>query len=171
LRITTNHEIYWDRCALAFIETPPSVTRHALGLRAADVAEVGFAQRTTLTQQRPHYDYQRRRPLWDTRHPKGFYSDWGSALDLVAQTDDAVAVIGPGEEVHLEFATLPDPPASVRRWFVLELNGWCKDMDLYTQHGDTVEPLPVRDGGTSDQEAERRAERHRQNHRRLRMGY
>jgi hypothetical protein len=25
---------------------------------------------------------------------------------------------------------------------VLELRGWCKDMDLYTLDGETIEPLP-----------------------------
>jgi len=25
---------------------------------------------------------------------------------------------------------------------VLEARGWCKDMDLYTRDGDTVEPIP-----------------------------
>jgi len=25
---------------------------------------------------------------------------------------------------------------------VLDARGWCKDMDLYTKDGDTVEPLP-----------------------------
>ena len=25
---------------------------------------------------------------------------------------------------------------------MLEARGWCKDMDLYTRDGDTVEPLP-----------------------------
>ena len=30
------------------------------------------------------------------------------------------------------------------RRFVLDARGWCKDMDLYTKDGDTVEPLPGR---------------------------
>jgi hypothetical protein len=28
------------------------------------------------------------------------------------------------------------------RRLVLELRGWCKDMDLYTLDGETIEPLP-----------------------------
>jgi hypothetical protein len=51
-------------------------------------------------------------------------------------------VFGPGEEIHLEFAASAPPSAGWTRRFVLEMRGWCKDMDLYTQDGDTVEPLP-----------------------------
>ena len=42
------------------------------------------------------------------------------------------------------------PPGWSRR-FVLELVGWCKDMDFYTRDGATIEPLPARDpdNGTS----------------------
>jgi hypothetical protein len=28
---------------------------------------------------------------------------------------------------------------------VLEARGWCKDMDLYTRDGETIEPLPGAD--------------------------
>jgi hypothetical protein len=43
---------------------------------------------------------------------------------------------------------------------VLETNGWCKDMDLYTEHGETVDPLPVRN--TSRHPNPQRDELHRQ---------
>jgi hypothetical protein len=62
---------------------------------------------------------------------------------LVADADGAVAIFGPGEEVRLDFATPEHPlPAGWTRQIVLELHGWCKDMDLYTLDGETVEPLP-----------------------------
>ena len=32
--------------------------------------------------------------------------------------------------------------ARKRACFVIDARGWCKDMDLYTKDGDTVEPLP-----------------------------
>jgi hypothetical protein len=34
-------------------------------------------------------------------------------------------------------------PRGWTRRYVLEARGWCKDMDLYTRDGDTVEPLPA----------------------------
>jgi hypothetical protein len=53
--------------------------------------------------------------------------------------------------VHLEFAA----PTKAQRegWnrrYVLELNGWCKDRDLYTKDGSTLDPLPSREGATPD---------------------
>jgi hypothetical protein len=55
--------------------------------------------------------------------------------------------------VQLEVnATLPEQPAGWSRRFVVEANGWTKDMDLYTAHGATLEPLPSsgRPGGPRD---------------------
>ena len=92
---------------------------------------------------RPSYDYDRRAPLWDTRYARGRYTAEGPMTELVATEDGALAIFGPGEELHLEFEAVPGvlQPGWTRR-FVLEARGWCKDMDLYTKDGDTVEPLP-----------------------------
>ena len=61
----------------------------------------------------------------------------------MAATDDAVAIFGPGEAVHLEFEA---PPKDLRpgwtRVYVFETDGWCKDMDRFTKDGSTVAPLP-----------------------------
>jgi hypothetical protein len=171
LRLSTNHEIYWDRVAIVFAEEAPGeFRRHELPLTRAEVADVGFAQRTTLAQRRPHYDYSKRDPLWDTRHQNGMYSEFGDAMELLADVDDAVVIIGPGEEVHLEFAVVAGEPEPFQRRYVLELNGWCKDMDLYTRDGETVEPLPRRDASVGLEQLQRREILHRQNHTRLRMG-
>ena len=59
---------------------------------------------------------------------------FGPVNELLSEADDALAIIGPGEEVHLEFAL---PETELRegwtRCVVLESVGWCKDMDLYTR--------------------------------------
>jgi tetratricopeptide (TPR) repeat protein len=158
LRLTTNQEIYWDRIAVVYAETPPAVHVTRLPLARAELQETGFARRTTGAQRQPHYDYDRRNPLEDTRHMRGYYTAYGSVGELLATTDDAVAIIGPGEEVHLEYtAQLPALPAGWQRRLVLEANGWAKDMDLYTADGMTLEPLPV-----SGKPAARREILHRQ---------
>ena len=53
------------------------------------------------------------------------------------------AIIGGGEELHMEFPVLHPPPQGLSRYFVLDFRGWAKDMDLYTKDGETVTPLPV----------------------------
>jgi tetratricopeptide (TPR) repeat protein len=142
LRLRTNMMIYWDRIAVAFAEEPLAHRHQVAPLAAARVGKTGFARRDTLAQFRPHYDYGDRSPFWDTRYMAGNYTRLGPALELVAEHDDAVAIIGPGEEVHLEFAATDPGPDGWRRYFVLETRGWAKDMDLFTRDGETVGPLP-----------------------------
>lgn len=167
LRLTTNQEIYWDRIAIAHAETPPVVQVTPLPLQRAWLQESGFAHRTTGAQRQPQYDYDRRSPLGDTRHMRGYYTAFGPVVELLTNADDALAIIGPGEEVHLEFtARLPELPAGWQRRLVLEANGWAKDMDLYTADGMTLEPLPV-----SGKPAGPRDVLHRQYNTRYRQGF
>jgi Flp pilus assembly protein TadD len=151
LRLRGNMEVYWDRIALVYARPSPEVRRRNLDLAAASVRPMGFPLRSTGGQRQPHYDYDRRAPLWDTRHMAGHYTEFGPAEALVASRDDAVAIIGPGEEVHLEFAApAAPPPAGWQRRLVLEADGWAKDMDLYTRDGATVGPLPGRPSPARD---------------------
>jgi len=156
LRLSTNMEVYFDRIAVARVEACPQARVVEAPLRIARLGRVGFARRSTGPQMQPHYDYARRKPFWDARHQEGLYTRFGDVRDLVAEVDDAVAVFGPGEEVHLEFdgSTAPLPEGWSRR-HVLVLNGWCKDMDLYTKDGETVGPLPLRDGSEGSAERDR----------------
>ena len=177
LRLSTNMEIYWDRLLLVISEPCHQVRRTELPLLKARIDEPGFAARRTLAQRRPFYDYGRRAPLWDTRHQAGFYTAFGDAIALLAETDDAIAIIGPGEEVHLEFGASQSPPWSGwTRRLVLEAHGWCKDMDLYTQHGEMVEPLPrysadTTDASSVDDTEDRRQRLHEEFNTRYRGGY
>ncbi len=142
LRLRSNMQIYWDRIAVAWAEDLPEHVKTILPLAAARLSQPGFAQRSTLSQHRPYYEYAALSPFWDTRYMRGFYTRFGPVEELVAKRDDAVAIIGPGEEVHLEFVSGSPAPEGWSRFFVLEANGWAKDMDLFTRDGDTVGPLP-----------------------------
>ena len=73
----------------------------------------------------------------------GQYTRLGRVDELVNAVDDALAIIGPGEEVHLEFDAVPPSNPGWSQIFVLETNGWAKDMDLFTRDGETVGPLPT----------------------------
>nr|MBS0020864.1 VCBS repeat-containing protein [Gammaproteobacteria bacterium] len=144
LRLRTNMEVYWDRIAIAFAEPLPEYQQQILGLRRAELRKAGFPKRTTGTQRRPHYDYSLRQPFWDTRYMAGLYTRLGPVEALVEAVDGAYAIIGPGEEIHVEFRAPATPlSAGWQRIFVLEAHGATKDMDLYTRNGDSVDPLPV----------------------------
>lgn len=61
-----------------------------------------------------------------------------------------LAIFGPGEEVHFEFSqedfdsTAADIDADELHLsgYIFHLQGWCKDLDLYTKTGDTLAPTP-----------------------------
>ena len=143
LRLSTNQEIYWDRISVAWAEATAAV-QHPLPLATAEVRPMGFPRPSIGGQRQPSYDFGRIAPLWDTRIQSGFYTAFGRVDELIADDDDALAIIGPGEQLHLEFdAALPALAQGWSRRFVLEAHGWAKDMDLYTRDGDTIGPLPV----------------------------
>ncbi len=143
LRLRTNQEIYWDRLSIAEVEPCPEAYRVEFPLREARCEIFGYPRRTTGPQRQPFYDADHRTPYWDCRHQPGFYTAFGNCTPLLANTDDALAIFGPGEGIRLEFdtANATVPPGSSRT-YILETNGWCKDMDLFTGDGETLGPIP-----------------------------
>lgn len=164
LRLVTNQEIYWDRIRVVMEESPPPALIHTVMAPAsARLAKTGFARRSTAAQRLPHYDYAQRDAFWDARYLDGFYTRLGAVDALIESADDAVAIVGSGEEVDLSF----DAPAAVApgwtRRFVLEARGWAKDMDLYTRDGGRVGPLPRRIHGDASLDARRQVLHERYN--------
>lgn len=143
LRLSSNMEIYWDKVQVVREQRLPELTHTGLTPVEARVARSGFALRTTDEQRLPHYDYGERATYWDAKLARGYYTAIGGATELVREEDGAFAIFGSGEEVHVEFAALPPQSQNATRWFAVEFRGWARDMDLYTQHGDTVAPLPA----------------------------
>lgn len=144
LRLTTNQQIYWDRIMVVPAVTADAEVRtHTLSVSDARVRRVGFPKRTLGPQRQPQFDWRERRPFWDVRYPAGEYTALGAGLELVAEEDDGLAIIGPGDALEIGFRdSLPPLTSGWTRRFVLRVTGWCKDMDLYTRDGGTVEPLP-----------------------------
>ncbi len=143
LRLRSRQQIYWDRLALA--ESEQAVANTAIEVRLADarVEKIGFPRRSTGAQMVPDYDYAVREPFWDTRYQSGHYTSLGPAEELIQDKDNALAIIGPGDALIARFTppSQPPKPGFSRRW-VLMLDGWAKDMDLFTRDGETVGPLP-----------------------------
>lgn len=147
LRLRSRLEIYWDRIVLVHAEDPGTALKaaHRLAPERARLAKTGFARRDTLAQRRPWYDYDDRAAFWDTEYPVGYYTRLGPVKPLVETANDALALIGPGEELDLAFAAPPRPDGA-RRIVVLDIRGFAKDMDLYTDTGGQVGPLPSTPG-------------------------
>ena len=142
IRLSTNMEIYWDRLQIVWEEPLQDSSPITIQPVSARIRKVGFPERTTSEQRLPYYDYNNRSPYWDTKYQAGFYTALGEAHELVEKVDGALAIIGGGEEIHLEFPALAPAQPGYRRYFVLDFRGYAKDMDLYTEHGETINPLP-----------------------------
>jgi hypothetical protein len=56
--------------------------------------------------------------------------------------DDKMIVMGSGDEIVLTFRELPPPAHGWKRDFLLLVDGWAKDRDANTAHGQSTEPLP-----------------------------
>lgn len=146
LRIEGNWEVYWD--AIAIIEAhamPVGTDVHVLPPSQARLSKTGFARRDTLAQRRPYYDYNDRVAFWDTHYQSGYYTALGPVMELVSEANNAFVIVGPGEELHLEFPA-PSQRTSGERVVVLETRGYAKDKDLYTKDGATVGPMPFTPG-------------------------
>mgnify|MGYP001270550239 CR=1 FL=1 len=156
LRLRSNQEIYWDRIRVG-VTRPGTPQGLIVPLKSAVLGFCGFPRRSTGPQRQPEYDYARREQFGDVRHQAGFYTDFGPCMELVSATDDACAIIGPGEEIRFRFDTdstrIPAPGPGMRRHWVLQLAGWCKDMDLFTHQGERLEPLPSRGGNGPNTDA------------------
>ena len=98
-------------------------------------------------QRLPSYDPRERLPLLDMRVPTGLYTSLGAVMPLVSEPDGFSAIFGPGEDIELTFKDPGPVSQGCTRWYVLDLHGWCKDMDLFTRDGWTVTPVPGATGG------------------------
>ena len=155
LRMRTNMEIYFDSIRLISRDALPQQPKEC-ALRSARLHAPGFARRSTGPQKQPFYDRDTAAPLWDCRFQRGLYTEFGDATALVERADGAPVIFGPGEEVLLEFASPPPPTEGFVRRYVLEVAGWCKDMDLFTRDGETVDPMPAQPVDASAAELLRR---------------
>jgi hypothetical protein len=93
----------------------------------------------------PHwfdYDDVSTRSPWLTI--PGRYTRYGDVLPLLDDADDRYVVMGPGDEMTVEFDAPPSPDGEDGwiRTFLLYTDGWIKDADLNTAAGDSVGPLP-----------------------------
>ncbi|MBL4659325.1 MAG: VCBS repeat-containing protein [Alcanivoracaceae bacterium] len=153
LRLTTNMEIYFDQLGLFQAAQPESIRQYDLKLQKARLYQLGFPKRSDNTQRVADYQFAERQPFWDTRYMEGAYTQLGDITELLKKKDNAVAIIGAGEAIELLYLDdLPEVAENFERYFMLQFKGWAKDMDILTQNGETLAPIPV--NGTISKEAQ-----------------
>jgi hypothetical protein len=146
VRIRTNMQVFWDQ---AFVATDAgSIETRRADLRpvSADLHYRGYSMMYRKGGRNgPHwfaYDSVTRESPWRTI--EGAFTRFGDVRSLLERSDDMYVIMAPGDEMTVEFdaAAAGTPPAGWRRTFLLYSDGWIKDADLNTAHGQSVEPLP-----------------------------
>lgn len=152
IRILTNLCVYWDEIFLGESSAPPQVQVNGLLPLHASLAFRGFSPSIIHPERKQpeHFLYPNPSPtsLWNPT--PGNYTRYGDVRALVSQKDDQLSVMGSGDELRLEFdwRALPPLRPGWRRDYLLQVDGWAKDRDANTAHGQSVEPLPFQTMGT-----------------------
>ena len=145
VRIRTNLAIHWDQVQVGGA-VAGAATVTTLAPLAADLHERGYSRLFRKGGRNgPHwFDYDSVTPVSPWRPIAGRFTRFGDVRPLLEGADDEYVIMAPGDETTVEFdaGALPAIPAGWRRDFVLYTDGWIKDADRNTAHGQTVEPLP-----------------------------
>jgi len=145
IRISSNMELYWDRIFLGEHLAGAAVSIKEVAAGRADLHYLGYPREYSPDGHHPNlcdYDNVDRTAPWKLM--SGRYTRYGEVAELLEEADDCFAIMGHGDEITLSFPAdaFGPVPAGRRRTFLLKTDSFCKDMDLYTAHGDTVGPLP-----------------------------
>jgi len=145
VRIRTNMEIYWDHIFMATDVNNNDLTVVNLQPASADLHYRGFSMVSRKDFGSPHIpDYYNITTGQKWRDLTGTYTRYGDVLPLLLESDSKYVIMNAGDEITLEFiaSDLPSLPENWRRDFLFYNDGWLKDGDLNTAHGQTLEPLP-----------------------------
>jgi FG-GAP-like repeat/ASPIC and UnbV len=146
VRIRTSMQIYWDQ---AFVSTDAKGSPLQMTTVAPVTADLHFRGFSRTYRKGGRYG-----PYWfdydtvSTESPwrpiEGAFTRFGDVLSLLRAPDDMYVVMGPGDEMTLEFDASSSRalPPGWKRDFLLYTDGWIKDSDLNTAFGTTVDPLP-----------------------------
>lgn len=146
VRIRTNMQIYWDQAYVGIDAAHDSVRAANVPLLTADLHFRGFSRMYRKGgRSGPHwFDYADVTTRSPWRPIEGAFTRFGDVLPLLGDSDDRYVVMAPGDEATMEFdaGAVPEPRPGWQRTFLLYTDGWIKDADMNTAHGNTVEPLP-----------------------------
>jgi hypothetical protein len=145
IRISSNMELYWDRIFLAEHLGASVLTTKEASVRSANLHFRGYPREYSPDGHHPVLsDYGNLDHNLPWKLMSGQYTRYGEVSEILDQADDCYVIMGRGEELTLRFAAsaFGPVPKGHRRTFILKTDSFCKDMDLYTAHPDTVGPLP-----------------------------
>ena len=144
LRIVTSLCVYWDEIFLSEGASLAEARPREVPLLSADLHFRGFSgTRVHPERKQPDtffHDSVTSNSFWNPT--PGLYTRYGDVRDVLRDVDDRPVILGSGDEIRLQFAAAPPPPAGWTRDFQLKVDGWAKDRDPNTAFSASVEPLP-----------------------------
>lgn len=152
VRLRSSMELYFDAAFFIVDEDDAPTRSQDCEMSAAHLHDRGFSRRIYSEQalfrdgHAPEsYDYDAvvTEPRWSEMF--GRFTRYGDVAPLLTESDDRLVVMGPGDEVTVEFQVpVDEPPAGWVRDFILYNVGWDKDANLGTVYGQSSEPYPFR---------------------------
>ncbi len=148
LRIKTNMECYYDQAFIAVrdLAAEKALKIVSLPAKGARLGHRGYTREISPDGRQPliyDYNYVDPAPLAVF---EGKLTRHGDVTPLLQTDDDQFCVVGPGDEVEIEFSAADLPPLATgwTRSYVVRGIGYCKDADPFTATSDSIEPLPWR---------------------------
>lgn len=144
VRIVTNLCVYWDEIFLGEEHTNVDLALQTAPLQHAALRFRGFSPAIIHPERKQpeRFSYANPTPVSMWNPTPGFYTRYGDVRELSSTVDDRMIVMGSGDEIELRFKALPPPRAGYTRDFLLLVDGWAKDRDPNTAHGQSTHPLP-----------------------------
>jgi tetratricopeptide (TPR) repeat protein len=145
IRIVTNMRIYWD---MASVVASPEDTRLKVTTLEPVLAKakwLGYPKETSPDGRVPFgYDFAAREAIAPWKTHRGLFTPLGDVLNLLKSADDRYVTLAHGEVIAADFSErdLPALPSGWTRDWLLHVDGFGKDMDIHSEHADTLEPLP-----------------------------
>ena len=145
VRIVTSMRVYWDQAQVAAKAPDLRLSPTALSPVSATLAERGFSAEASADGREPWgYEYARVSAPSPWKTMPGHYTRTGDVGSLLSASDDRMVVSKPGDEIALSFdaSALSALRPGWTRTFLLEGDGFSKEMDLHSASPDVVLPLP-----------------------------
>jgi hypothetical protein len=141
-------QIYWDHIFISSSVSGNAIQSTDLQPVAANLHYRGFSHISRRSFSSPHIpDYNSVTTGQKWRDLTGDYTRYGDVLPLLLESDSKYVIMNAGDEITLQFdaSSLPQLQPGWIRDFMFYNDGWLKDGDLNTAHGQTAEPLPFHD--------------------------
>jgi len=145
VRLVTNMRIYWDQILVDTSDGNSRLQITRLDPTRADLHWRGFSAEVTPDGREPFaYDYRRVSFTSPWKVMTGRYTREGDVRELLLKSDDMFVISRPGDEISLSFnaSALPPLPVGWTRTFLLDADGFSKEMDINSASPDQLAPLP-----------------------------